>query len=434
MSFGRTPREGAELYEMMRAIVAAVALILASAPALGLEVPAGPADALGIGEPFAPVLEKKLKNYELEYWDRDGMLSAARAGSLTIQLLGETFALELTEHEVNEPGAVPMIELGDGKAIPDPSYSFESAFFRGVVAGDPDSSALVTITQVGVDGFVRTHDEWIQFEPLVGLVNHAPPMLQVIYRTSDVITKEVDLTGDTAGDVPTQFSEDPFSIMSSHANPSVKLNGDSQFYTGYSSCWYCKMDTVFGRVANIYSAQFSWTLTINGKATCTTSACDSSEKRTSTNPTTLRNDYAAKESQDRLNYGETWTQNALFTGKNLDGGVIGIAFKAGRYSVNQMIDEDDYDGGSIDYEAGILLAHEMGHNFNMTHNDGSYTHWHGAAPFSHYYIETTTWDHEPSEWRETVEEFQSFTRDAMRACNDGTWAALLFGASSSYCS
>ena len=142
----------------------------------------------------------------------------------------------------------------------------------------------------------------------------------------------------------------------------IICDGDVEFYNINPSNWQTRQEDVINDVAVIYDSQMNIDLDSVKHETWT-----SGGPLTSTDAHTLLNQtreyWRTRPEQRDLVH--------LFTGKNLDGGTIGGAWRATigtdhAYSLTQQIAEDS-DYQATPYHKKVLAAHEIGYNFNGVH-------------------------------------------------------------------
>ncbi|MBI3949620.1 MAG: hypothetical protein HY314_04100 [Acidobacteria bacterium] len=90
-----------------------------------------------------------------------------------------------------------------------------------------------------------------------------------------------------------------------------------------------------------------------------------------TNATTLRDTFQTHMESIAHQPAATYHVAHLFTGVNTDGSTIGLsqfpgAGPLGHYAISQMIVEPGFYDATV-FGQGILVAHEVGHNYNATH-------------------------------------------------------------------
>ncbi|MEA3204337.1 MAG: hypothetical protein QOI63_2019 [Thermoplasmata archaeon] len=394
-------------------------------------------------------LPAKFTGGELQAMDPARVRADAADGSLTLTLLGRSYELSLSPApwDVDVGLAVPQADGSFQVTAP----SFHNAAFVGRVAGEADSLATVLTVAEGVDGFVRVGAGTVYFEPMAFTSLGAPAGVSVVYRPDDVASPMLDFSNDEDV-VETVEGVAPLPLPSldeaSHIpgpNRDLMLWIDSAFWSLHGGI--SKAVSTFNQVNAFYSSSvgFTFNLVSNAVYICTDGTCDTTWGMTSTDAATLRNQWSDKVHNSCAC--PSFELAHLLSGKNLDGGTIGISYLPGRYAISQVRDESVYDGGSSDYESGLLMAHEVGHNFNGRHDRAtSSTHYHPRTvcdllvpvvniclqshtvydAYTHYTTMWTPYSHEPSSYQEMPGTFSSTNYDYMRTCNSDDWTEGTF--------
>lgn len=376
---------------------------------------------------------------------RDAALLDAQDGRLVIRSERDAFDLTIAEMDLITGVDAPLLHDGNGQAYPDPTYDeFPTRFYVGRVTGDAASTVALTITRVGVSAFIQQADDVVFLEPLVFHQRSSPPGLTLVHRPEDRaepfhLVDEVVMGA--AGVPPSRdvgASQDVQSL--GVANRPVKLVVDSQFYSAFYPCWYCKADSVFAYAISAFGNEFTWDVSIWGRVGCTTTTCDSNWGITSTSPSSLLSNFGSYQQALRNLNGETWELAQLMSGKNLDGSIIGIAYAGGRYSVGQFVNEGTTYTPNDDYEAGIISSHELAHNFEATHYDATTTHCHVATSpcpstslYTHATLMHSSERNNPSSLQEHHFDIDSTNQAVMDACNNYNFNGMSYSPQAHTC-
>lgn len=429
-----------------------------------------------VGNPIDPWgLSDKFRDHELQAMDPVLTREDLRDGSITFVLFGTSYPLVVAPAPWDPNYGAARLSTDGSMEIY--KGTFENVAYLGQIDGDPTSKALVSVTSSGVAGHISTVTEDLYLEPLALIKPGAPERVSVVYRTTDVIvpaaTNHVDIVvpGDP-GSVPV-----PDGLVESHSGPgpsrTMTVWIDKNFVDTYgATTWINKATNVWNNLVSNFGATvtFSFALANGVFYYCDDQPCQDFWMGGSiTAASTLLSTWANKVNGNGF---VTYEIAHLFTGKELDGGTIGVAWQPGRYGLSQMVDAGGtYDGGASDYEAGILSSHESGHGFNGRHERAtSYSHDHGfnhvhtvnhchlfvpltticlinhehqenhwhADPYTHYTIMWPSFSHEPSSKIEQLVEFSGTNVGQMQDCNANSWSGGSFSPGSgtgwgSYC-
>ncbi len=418
-------------------------LPLAAAVAIIISVPAVALSGLNtqdpLGNDWGIDLSAKFHDYHLQILDRDAIVEDAEDGLVTLTLFTDTAQPKTFQLAVREK---PMIfELFSEETGQQVIPEYPPRFFEGTVVGEPDHEVVFTAVDEGIDGFIETDSGSIWFEPLTYFEGKQAtpnqPGLTVVFNTNDLIFTQADWTNDSVNGLipddtlPPVGGDEP--IVGKHTNRVFSVGIDSQFYNAYGSG---RAATLGSLLDSIWHAENGWHIHHIRTIFCNTTTCDSNHGLGSTAAGTLLQQRANHIAGDPTNHPHDFDTDHTLTGKNLNGGTIGIALLPGRYGVTQVRNEGIYDGGSSNYEASIVVAHETGHNYDATHDSSSSSHDHGFMHchlsllgicldehwhsdwYTHWTIMSASVRHEPSSKWEQLDEFSTFSRNQIHICND----------------
>jgi hypothetical protein len=147
---------------------------------------AAPAKVAPLPDPWG--LAQWYKSHEIVPMDAAATLADAQDGAVTLRLLGRTY----------EAAVAPApwdARIRFGELQPDGSLvyhepSFPTYAFLGSLAGEPATQVLLSLTEAGVAGHVRTADRAVHFAPVKTLDDRAPAGLSVVYRAEDVVFED----------------------------------------------------------------------------------------------------------------------------------------------------------------------------------------------------------------------------------------------------
>ena len=290
--------------------------------------------------------------------------------SIPLEFRGQGDLIQLAPHSVRAEGEFRVLaQLADGSwSEVDPGAP---RTYRGTLVGEPGSVVAASLLDDGLHARVRLaegEDWWLQ--PLVALVPGAPFDAHVLYATSAVLDQGHTCGADLlVNDVP----EPPAGGGGTYApGSSVKiaqLGCDADFEYHNLHGGVAGATAAIETVINAMNPQYEFEVDITHVITAILVRTSSNQPYTSTDPGTLLNQFRNEWVQNQG--GITRDVAELFTGKNLDGSVIGIAWigqvcKSLGYNVVQHL-------SSLTSRTD-LSAHELGHNWNASHcTCGGYT-------------------------------------------------------------
>jgi len=286
-----------------------------------------------------------------------------------ITIDGVNRVLHLRQHSIRSDDFQLLVDEGNGLVAVAPPAP---RTYRGFVLGVGDSRVAASLSDGRLTASIYSHNgEAWYVEPLTGVVSDAAPADHVVYQGSDVLpdyehrcgTDEVlhrvapEAKGTGHGDRTTGLE-----ICE------IGLEADYPFYQRFYDldATVYQMEAIYNDVETVYERDTDITYEVTTIVVRTSSADD---PYTTNNPSALLEQMQAE-----------WTSNLsgirrdvaqLFTGRDLYGGVIGIAWLGSicsgtyGYSLCQSVF-----GGSNWPKRVALHAHELGHSWNATHCDG----------------------------------------------------------------
>ena len=259
-------------------------------------------------------------------------------------------------------------------------------FYAGTVAGEPESWVRVRIRDGVLDGMIRTAEDVYFIEPSSHFFTHAAANEMVAYRLSD--TSSDWGPGSCALDQPAVgaemsqhagFHEIPEEYASLVAEPQqvmaesgtvmeaeIGLVADYELYLEHGANTATYLQNIVNHVSGILESEAGLKLKITQTVVHTNSNDPFSS---TTSPSGLLNEFASyKGSPNSPVYDADLAH--LFTDRNLDGSVIGVAW------VGTLCNASYATGLSQDYTSDnksmvLLTAHEIGHNLAAPYDNQS---------------------------------------------------------------
>lgn len=250
-----------------------------------------------------------------------------------------------------------------------------SHLWRGLAVGVPGSRVSADLRHGQVDALVRLGDAtavWA-IQPLTVVDPGADAADHVIYSSRDGIDRGLGCGGALLSHGgPADAPADPGYAGSGDKVCQIACDADFEFYgKNGSSVANTEADiaNIIDRVENIYQPDAGIVYLITTIIVRTAEP----DPYTSTSPGTLLNQF---QSHWNSNQGGIVRDVAhLFTGKNINGGVIGIAYLSVICSLNSAygLSESKFTS-NLSFRTG-LTAHELGHNWSAQHCDGQGDCW-----------------------------------------------------------
>ncbi|MGE0519939.1 MAG: M12 family metallo-peptidase [Candidatus Binatia bacterium] len=331
------------------------------------------------------------------HYDTVGLLSPADAATqqakgggaleLGFHTLGRDFNLKLEPNEVYAQGATIVWVDEAGQVEEEAKDSGE--FYRGRVDGDPDSWVRVQVGPSGdLAGVVATDSELYFLEPAERFLGAAAAGATVAYRLSDVDSSWEPGSCATTGDEKMSFHEriakrregaKPLHEILEHAvanaaagtfdRAEIAVIADYEYYSAHGTGTASAIAQIVNAVDGIYQSELGVTVQILTTVVHTSA----NDPFTSSTPGTLLNEltnyYGTNRASGQAFFGADLGH--LFTGRDLDGSVIGIAWLQALCSPAHGTGLSQVGFSSGLYEKTLLVAHEMGHNFGAPHDNQS---------------------------------------------------------------
>ncbi len=288
--------------------------------------------------------------------------AAGGRSRLHVALDGAPFALDLAPHSVRAEGFELIAVLADGSRVN--QVVTPPRTVRGTIAGQAQSRVAGSLLDGGFVGRILTEsgDEWWLQPAPDGAGQH------VLYRTADVVDDGLTSCGGAllANNQPQIAApvQGGAAQLGSLSRAELGCDADYEYYLDHGSSTTQVMDRIESLI-NTMNVQYETEVAITHDITAILVQTSAAQPYTSTDPSTLLGQF--RDQWVVFNAAVLRDVAHLFTGKSLDGNVIGVAFLGVicNPTLGYGLVESDFNGNFAC--ATDLSAHELGHNWNSDH-------------------------------------------------------------------
>jgi hypothetical protein len=333
-----------------------------------------------------PDLARALRDYDLVKLNPRVAAAEIRAtGKLSLRTRKGNFDMQLVPHDLRATDYVAQVITAHGVALKLPRTTVNT--YKGLVDGSPNAQVRMTVKEDSFEGVIIRKGEHYFIQPARSLSKNAKEDEFVFYKGSDV-TGDAEACGVTLADEVAERAAAALRGDTQLATGELAFNGqvtglspmkivrlatdaDAEYVAllGGASQANSQIVSIMNLVDGIYQVETGISFQIVFQNTWTNSGTD---PYSSTAPSTLLGQF-------RNHWNANFTQITrslvhLWTGKNLDEGVIGIASLAvvcrnpeRAYGLSQRFPIDA--SNPVTAQTVVLTAHEIGHNFGASHTD-----------------------------------------------------------------
>lgn len=313
-------------------------------------------------------LQRRFRKYEMTQLDREIVVQSVRqSGKVSIVTPSRTFELELVQNDLRAPNYRAEESSSQGFARELPVMPIRT--YKGSVLGQPAGEARFTIDENVIEGMIITTDEWYFVEEARKYSSTARATDYLVYKASDVIPddnltcaitlkEEIDLKMEQLPRITPELVS-PMRVVE------VATEADFDFVTalGGSAEANNEILSIMNQVQGIYETQVGLSFSIVFQHTWDTAA----------DPYSATGDASAMLHEFRnywnANFAATSRDTAvLWTGRSMSGAGIaflGVVCSAPTFSYGLSVRM------SNNLFKVSVPAHEIGHNLDAGHSDGT---------------------------------------------------------------
>ncbi len=307
-----------------------------------------------------------------------GNVAHART-SVSFRALAQQFALDLEPSTLFTAGH-RTVWIGGDQRDEDAPADFT---YKGTVRGVPGSWARVSIRNGTLDGIIWTPEETYFLEPDARFSNNPAASRTVVYRMSDVdgsvlhgacglarsLSSGNAQLAQVAGGGTAAPQAMPLTAAGGTApqqQASIALVADYDYFSVHGANSAADMQSIINQVAGIFEVQMGLSLQVT-QTVVYSSSPDPFDG--TTDPVTLLNEFSTYKA-DPTSPAHDANLAQLFTGRSLNGGVLGVAW------IGTLCDPMYSTGLTEDFTTDntslvLLSTHEIGHIFGSYHDNES---------------------------------------------------------------
>ncbi|MCH6551261.1 MAG: hypothetical protein IH804_04510, partial [Planctomycetes bacterium] len=288
-----------------------------------------------------------------------------------VPLDGQLVTLDLAPHSVRSEDYQVFAQIEGGKLVPVPPAPIRT--LRGVVAEIPGSKVAASVLPDGLHAMILLPEGdrfWVQ--PVAPSVEGAPENLHVVYHDDDTLPAGTCGVNDRWLADQGDPNDGPLggggSGNCTPVEAQLGCDADFEFYVDFGSS-VTNVENRINSIINTCNVQYVNDVGIVHAITIIIVRTTVNDPYTAGTLGGLLDQFRIRWNNNHAEHGVPHDLAQLFTGRNLSGGVLGVAYVPGfttvcgsfGYSVVENI-------GSFGC-ATDLSAHEMGHNWSADHCD-----------------------------------------------------------------
>gem|GEM_PF-3466018 len=293
----------------------------------------------------------------------DGTANPGDTLQVDLVIEGQPQELLLTPHSVRGPAYAVLAQRGDGTIEPVPAGPVRT--MRGIVTTALGSSVTASLLDEGLEARIALADGsvfWI--EPVDASVAGAYTGLHVVYRQEDVadLGQNCGVTDIQRASGMSVSGDGGGTVLQGTGICTADLSCDADFEYFQARGSVANTEARINAIVNTLNNQYETEVGISHLISNILVRTSEPDPYTSTDAGTTLNQFTAEwQGPQRSLRGDV---NEMFTGKNLNGSTIGIAFLNGVCTSNRYNVVQDINNAACRSD---LSAHELGHNWGADH-------------------------------------------------------------------
>ncbi len=315
-------------------------------------------------------LEKQYRNYSLDKVETSALFNQINSKNTfhiqTLTVGGQTFTLELWDSGLRSKENVVTLAKGSSAGMTHPIP------LKGYIKGDPASTVRLTVNDGFLQGYIRQNGRTLNIQPAYYFDNKAPRDLVLSFYDKDVIA---DHSHHKCGVGAKQVVlKDQITSSTSHTQKKVgecfeveiALAADWLMFDDYGSesAVENQITSVLNDVQGNYDDEFADAIEYD-LTDVWISNCNSCDPWTSSNSADDLLDDFTDWAPSNLGGHDVAT---LWSARNFSGSTIGLAW-VGAVCTNFSYNVCEDFSNSANF-LRVLQAHELGHNWDATHDSG----------------------------------------------------------------
>jgi PKD repeat protein len=241
----------------------------------------------------------------------------------------------------------------------------------GFVVSNPSHKVSLTIDNNFIYGFVQTNSGEIFFEPTYDFIEQSPQNQFVVYNTNDVVPNSTKKCGVTeANEFIDKHANGNAETPSACYDLELAIASDYSMYTKYTNSTVNVANHNAGIINNVnvnYTNQFTHNINFAIVTQYFITTAGGDPWSSSTDAGTLLGSFRTWGQSNGFGSGVLFDLGELWTNRDFDGATVGLAYVGVVCTgVKYHILQDFTNTGA---QLRCMTAHEIGHNFNIGHDD-----------------------------------------------------------------